>query len=87
MAMNSNLPGIPNMICFTGTINSLRIILTLSLLRAATFVVCWITLASSLDPDCLHPGQGPECKPFDTLIVLLKEFFEKVNFEKSLQTT
>ena len=26
-------------------------------------------------------------QPFDTLIVFLKEFFEKVSFEKSLQTT
>ena len=27
----------------------------------------------------------PGSKPFDTLIVFLKEFFEKVNFEKSQQ--
>ena len=27
-----------------------------------------------------------ECKPFDTLIEFLEEFFEKVNFEKSQQT-
>ena len=26
-------------------------------------------------------------KPFGTLIVFMKEFFEKVNFEKSQQTT
>ena len=44
--------------------------------------VCW--KLNILDPD-LGPDQasdlGPNC--FDTQIVLLKEFFEKVDFEKN----
>ena len=28
-----------------------------------------------------------QTRPFDTLMVFLKEFFEKVNFEKSQQMT
>ena len=55
---------------------------------AATFVVCWY----------LCKQFGPKSRPtfcrswsgskwFDTLIVFLKEFLEKVNFEKSQQTT
>ena len=38
----------------------------------------------SLDQNQEHRFVSPE---FDTLIVFLKEFFEKVNFEKSQQTT
>ena len=43
-----------------------------------------ITFSNSLDPD-----QDPQnvSKPIDTLKVFLKEFFEKVNLEKSQQTT
>ena len=39
-----------------------------------------IQIANSLE---FRSGPGP--KPFDTLIGFLKEFFEKVNFEKSQQ--
>ena len=53
--------------------------LILSLL-AATFCLL-ITFANEFDQD-----QDPP-KPFDNLIVILKEFFEKVNFENSPQTT
>ena len=41
-----------------------------------------IYFANSLDPDQDRPN-GSGSKPFDTLIELLKEFFEKVNFEKN----
>ena len=41
-----------------------------------------ITFANSLDPD-----QDQQVKLFDTLLVFLKEFLEKVNFEKNQQTT
>ena len=40
-----------------------------------------ITFANSMDPD------QDRLKVFDALIAFLKEFFEKVNFEKSQQTT
>ena len=39
-----------------------------------------INLANSLDTDQTWRVVGPNL--FDTLIVFLKEFFEKVNFEK-----
>ena len=44
-----------------------------------------ITFANSLDAeqDRLNVGPVLESKPFDTLIMFLKEFFSKVNFEKS----
>ena len=42
------------------------------------------TFASSLDPDSVSPDLDPNSL---TLKVLLKESFEKVNFEKSQQTT
>ena len=61
--------------------------LTLSLL-AATFVICWKLYKQ------FGPTTGPtECqswsgsKPFDTLIVFLKEFLKKLTFEESQQTT
>ena len=42
-----------------------------------------ITLANSLDPDQDGQNVGPDLDPklFDTLIVFLNEYFEKVNFE------
>ena len=48
-----------------------------------------ITFANSLDPDQDQWNIGPDLgsKLFDTLIVFLKEFLEKVNFEKSQLTT
>ena len=48
-----------------------------------------ITFANSLDPDQARRYVGPDLDPnlFDTLMVFLKEFFEKVDFEKYLQTT
>ena len=48
-----------------------------------------ITFENSLDPDQDQQNVGPDLdsKHFDILIVFLKEFFEKVNFEKSQQMT
>ena len=46
------------------------------------FSLLLIGFANSLDAD---PRSGP--KPFDALMVFLKELFEKVNFEISEQTT
>ena len=46
-----------------------------SFLASSNFYHLLMTFANSLD------------KLFDTLIVLLEEFFEKVNFERSQQTT
>ena len=44
-----------------------------------------ITFANSLDPDQGRQNVGPDLDPnsSDALIVFLKEFFEKVYFEKS----
>ena len=57
-------------------------------LLAAFFVVCWQPLQT------VEPRSGPTesrawsgSKLFDTLLVFLKKFLEKVNFEKSQQTT
>ena len=56
--------------------------LTLSLL-AATFVFCGYV---STQPGTIFGNRSGwterQSKPFDTLIVFMKEFFEKVNFEK-----
>ena len=43
-----------------------------------------ITFANSLYPDQARQNVGPDLDPncFDTLMVFLKEFFEKVDFEK-----
>ena len=48
-----------------------------------------ISFANSLDPDQSGQNMGPDLNPelFDSLIVQLKDFFEKVNFEKNQQTT
>ena len=47
-----------------------------------------ITFANSLEPDQDRQNVSPELdQPFDALIVFLKEFFEKVYFEKSQHTT
>ena len=48
-----------------------------------------ITFANSLDPDQARQNVGPDLdrKQFDTLIVFLKEFFEKIDFEQIQQTT
>ena len=43
-----------------------------------------ITFASSLDPDQARQNVWPD---LDTSMVILKEFFEKVDFEKNQQTT
>ena len=42
------------------------------------------TFANSLDPDQARQNVGPDLDPklFDTLMVFLKEFFKKVDFEK-----
>ena len=42
-----------------------------------------------LDPDQDRQNVGPDLDPncFDTLMVFLKEYFEKVDFEKNQQTT
>ena len=54
------------------------------LLLIFAFVRLLITLANSLDPDQARQHVGPDLDPklFDTLMVFLKEFFEKVDFEK-----
>ena len=61
--------------------------LTLVMLEATCRLL--INFANSLVPDQDQQNVGPDSgfKPFDTLIVYLKEFFEKVNFEKCQQTT
>ena len=48
-----------------------------------------ITFANSLDPDQAQQNVGPDLnlKLFNTLMVFLKEFFIKVDFEKNQQTT
>ena len=48
-----------------------------------------ITIANILDPDQARQivGLDPGTKLFDTLIVFLKVYFEKANFEKNQQTT
>ena len=51
------------------------------------FCCLLITYANSLDPDQDEENVGPDLyvsKPFDTCIVFLKEFLEKVNFEKKV---
>ena len=55
-------------------------LLTLSLLAVTCLL---ITFTNSLDPDQDQQNVGPDLDPSClTLIVFLKEFFEKVNFEK-----
>ena len=44
----------------------------------------WITFATSLYPDLALQNVGPE---LDSVRLTLKEFFEKVNFEKNQQPT
>ena len=48
-----------------------------------------LTFASSLDPDQAQQNVGPDLDPnlFDTLMVFLKDFFEKVNLKKNPQMT
>ena len=41
-----------------------------------------MTFANSLDPDGQNVAPDLDPKLFDTLLVFLKEFFEKVDFEK-----
>ena len=57
-------------------------------LSSIDFCHLQITFAISLDPDQDWLNVGPEQDPklFDTLIVFLKEFVEKVNYEKNLTT-
>ena len=57
-----------------------------SFLASGNFCRLLTTFADSLDPyqEC-RSWSGS--KLFDTLILFLKEFFEKVNFEKSQQMT
>ena len=52
------------------------------------FCCLLITFANSLDPDQVRQNVGPDLDPNClTLMVFLKEFFEKINFEKNRQTT
>ena len=52
------------------------------------FGLLLITFANSLDPDQDQQNVGPDLDPNSwTLMVFLKVFFEKVNFEISEQTT
>ena len=59
----------------------------------AKFVICcsftsWCCLAADNHCKQLGPSSGPmDPKLFDTLKVFLKEFFEKVNFDKSEHKT
>ena len=46
-----------------------------------------VAILSSAGDLCTHRTDRTESKQFDTLIVFLKNFFEKVNFEKCQQTT
>ena len=47
-----------------------------------------ITFGNSLDPDQDQQNVGPDLDPNSlTLMIFLKEFFEKVDFEKNQQTT
>ena len=61
------------------------------LLASSDFCHLLITFANSLDPDQDDNesvlGYRSGYNEFDSLIVFLKEFLEKVNFEKSQQTT
>ena len=43
--------------------------------------------SNSLDPDQAQLGARSGSKLFDTLMAFLKEFYEKVYFEKNQQTT
>ena len=59
-----------------------------SLPASGKFCRLLITFANSLDPDQDLQKVGPDLDPnlFDTLIVFLKDFFEKVGFDnKSLK--
>ena len=40
-----------------------------------------VRIANREDPDQIELGAGSESKQFDTLIVLPKEFLQKVNFD------
>ena len=44
---------------------------------------CSVISANSLDPDIMSGMLKTGSKLFDTMIVFLKEFFEKVNFDKN----
>ena len=56
-----------------------------SFLDSSKFCRLLIIFTNSLDPDRDSECQSrPGSKPFDTLIVVLKEFFEKVNVEKKV---
>ena len=58
---------------------------------ASDFCCLLMPFANSLDQDQdrlnVSPDLDLKLKPFDTRMVQLKGFFEKVNFEKSQQTT
>ena len=52
-------------------------------LTSSDFCHLLITFANSLDPDLVQQNVGSDLNPNSlTLIVFLKELFEKVNFEK-----
>ena len=54
-----------------------------SFLAGGEFCCLLITFANSLDPDQDRLNVGPDLVPNGlTLIMVLKEFFEKVNFQK-----
>ena len=58
------------------------VVATNSFLASSNFCRQLITFTNSLDPDQNEQNvfQRSGSKLFDTLIVVLKEFFEKVNF-------
>ena len=57
-------------------------------LASSDFCHLLITFANSLDPDQDGQNVGSDLDPNRlTLMLFLKEFFEKVNFENSQQTT
>ena len=52
-----------------------------------TSVVCLFNFANSLDPDQARQNVGPDQDPNClTLIIVLKDFFKKSDFEKNQQT-
>ena len=73
----------------TGLLTTRQFYVVNSFLASGDFSHLLINFANSLDPDQDRPRTGPTesrswsgSKLFDTLIVFLKEFFEKDHFEK-----
>ena len=54
-----------------------------SFLASGDFCLLLKTFANSLDPDQDQQNVGPDRGPNSLTLLFLKEFFEKVNFEKN----